>query len=179
MTERYFAFGANMHPRTLERRGITPLSSAPARLDGYRLVFDQPAIPLFDPVFASVRPAEDHVWGVLYELEPSALQLLRDFEGGDYEEVGVSVSLSPERSTDAWTFVTRGACPERTPSRRYMRVIMGGARHHGLPQDWIARLASQPSVYLPVLHDVWRLAFGVVDHVHRRAVRPARRRNQR
>jgi hypothetical protein len=177
VVERYFAFGANMHPKTLERRGISALSAAPARLAGHRLVFDQPAIPLFDPVFASVCPAEDQVWGVLYELEPSALRALRAFEGGDYEEIGVTVSLSPGQNAEAWTFVTRGARPEGIPSRRYLRVMVDGARHHGLPEEWIERLAEQPSVYVPVLHDVWTLAFGLVDHVHRRSVRPARRRS--
>jgi len=30
------------------------------------------------------------------------------------------------------------------PSRRYLDAILGGARHHKLPDDYVARLAATP-----------------------------------
>jgi len=167
--ERYFAFGANLSPATLNRRGISPGRAQPARLEGHRLVFDQPGIPVFEPAFASVRPADDEVWGVLYELTAEDYATLRAFEGREYREAKVEVIAGAER-IEARTFVTRGAHPERRPSARYLQVMLEGARHHALPADWIARLSVQPRFYLPVVHDAWRLVFSFIDHLHRHVV---------
>jgi hypothetical protein len=175
VTERYFAFGANVNPATLRRRRIPVLSQAPARLDGHRLVFGTPGIPLFEPAFASLARAEDHVWGVLYDLSSRALGRLRTFEGSAYVEVGVSVLVGDE-SLEARTFVSAAPHRERRPSRRYLRLILDGAREQGLPGDWVSRLESQPSLYLPLVHEAWGAVFHVVDRLHRRLVEPTPRR---
>jgi gamma-glutamylcyclotransferase (GGCT)/AIG2-like uncharacterized protein YtfP len=173
VTARYFAFGANVHPATLARRKIEPLRQTPARLDGHRLVFDMPGIPLFEPAFASVRPADDHVWGVLYDLSLEAMGRLRSFEGA-YGETEVEVDSGGERVI-ARVFVTGRRHRERRPSRRYLRVITEGGRLRGLPEAWIARLAAHPSVYVPGAHEAWGAAFSLVDRVHRLFVAPERR----
>lgn len=172
MTERYFAFGANVHPATLARRKIEPRSHAPARLDGHRLVFDTPGLPLFEPAFANIRPANDHVWGVLYQLPADAMRRLRSFEGA-YGETEVEVESAGERVL-ARAFVTRSRHRERRPSRRYLGVITDGARRRGLPAEWVARLERHPSLYLPGAHEAWALGFSLVDRVHRLLVPPAR-----
>jgi len=175
LSERYFAFGANVHPATLERRGVETHSARPARLDGYRLVFDMPGIPLVEPVFASVEPAEDHVWGALYELDTGALSRLRSFEGVAYEQRVVEVECAEGRVA-AQIFVNAGRRLRRAPSRRYLSVIIEGARLRALPDEWVARLEVEPAFYLPVVHELWSYGFALVDRVHRRLVAPARRR---
>ena len=173
MIERYFAFGANLSPATLNRRGISPGRAQPARLEGHRLVFDQPGIPVFEPAFASVRPADDEVWGVLYELTAEDYANLRAFEGREYREATVEVIAGTER-IGARTFVTRGAHPERRPSARYLQVMLEGARHHSLPDEWVERLSAHPRFYVPVVHEAWQLVFALVDHAHRRLAPPVK-----
>ncbi len=171
----YFAFGANMHPATLRRRGIEVAASWPGRLRGYRLVFDNPAIPLLEPAFASVSCAEgDDVWGVVFELSDHALNSLGRFEGHHYREVGVEVEFDGGKRT-ARTFVTNGAGKESLPSRRYLGVLVDAAQLHGLPDPWVARLKAHPSLYLPGLHEAWALCFRQLDRIRRRFVRPATR----
>lgn len=136
-------------------------------------MFDQPGIPLVEPAFASVRPADDHVWGVLYDLTSEDFERLRSFEGREYTEAAVEVSIGEARSS-ARTFVTRGSHPERRPSARYLKVVLDGAKHHGLPDEWIERLEAHPSYYVPVLHEAWRVVFSLVDHAHRHLVPPAK-----
>lgn len=175
MRETYFAFGANVHPATLERRGIVPLSEQPARLEDHRLVFDQPGLPWLEPAFASVRPCPgSHVWGVAYELTSSALARLRGFEGAGYVEIGVELRVGAERVA-ARAFATRGSQSERLPSRRYLSVIRAGARHHGLPEEWLAGLDAHPCFYVPGLHEAWGASFVLVDHVHRWLAKPSAR----
>lgn len=176
MTERYFAFGANVHPATLDRRGITPRRFASARLDGYRLVFDTPGIPWFEPAFASLAQGDDHVWGVLYELSVADLARLRSFEGSAYLEIGVEVESGGGR-VPARTFVTAERPRERAPSRRYLRVIAEGARARALPEEWIARIESHPRFYLPVIHELWGAAFHAIDLAHRLLVPPSARKH--
>lgn len=175
MIERYFAFGANVHPKTLARRGVAPHSARPARLDQHRLVFDMRGIPLVEPAFASVIEADDHVWGVLYELTSADLSRLRSFESARYAEIAVCVNAGSE-SFEARAFKTRHPHPERPPSARYLATIAEGARHHGLPDEWIARLEAHPRQHVPVIGAVWMLTFDLVDRVHRVWSTPARRR---
>ena len=173
--ERYFAFGANLHPATLRRRGVSVERAETARLPRHRLAFDVPGVPLFEPSFASVHPADDEVWGALYELTPRAMARLCAFEGLSYRVVDVTLEVGDARAVEAKTFVARRRGRQRPPSARYLSLIVGGARHHGLPAAWIARLEAQPTRQLPVLHDLWATGFVVADRIHRWMTRPSRR----
>jgi len=52
----YFAFGSNVNTKTFSGvRGIQPSAAYPAVLPGYRLVFNVPGLPYFEPAFASVK----------------------------------------------------------------------------------------------------------------------------
>ncbi len=163
-----------MHPETLRRRGLSTERARPGRLPGYRLVFDTPGIPVLEPAFASVSSADDEVWGAVYDMSEAELCTLGSFEGDQYEEIGIRVEVDGE-VLGARTFVTRGPGVERLPSRRYVRVLTEGARLRGLPTAWITRLERTPSLYLPLVHDVWKICFRQVDYVHRRITKPSKR----
>ena len=45
------------------------------------------------------------------------------------------------RRVHAWTYIARPAKPS-PPSRRYLDAILKGARHHRLPEEYIAKLAA-------------------------------------
>jgi len=45
------------------------------------------------------------------------------------------------RRLRAWTYIARPANPS-PPSRRYLDTIVRGARHHRLPDDYVAKLAA-------------------------------------
>ena len=41
------------------KRRVFPAEAVPAKLPGYRLVFDLPGLPYREPAFASVQPQDD------------------------------------------------------------------------------------------------------------------------
>jgi AIG2 family protein len=63
----------------------------------------------------------------------------------DRDQVTVELSRPDDgsfpRRVRAWAYVARPAKPS-PPSRRYLDTILRGARHHRLPEEYIAKLAA-------------------------------------
>jgi AIG2-like family len=141
----YFAFGANMSSRVLRARHVRPLSSEAARLDGFRLVFGEPGVPLLEPVFASIDPAEgESVYGVLLRLLAEDFTRIDATEGPGYDVLRVDVVGSVNGPVRARAFRTRDPVRGRRPSRRYLDLMRSGAREHGLPERYVQRLDAEP-----------------------------------
>ena len=143
----YFAYGSNLDPGTfLGRRQLRPLASEVARLDDWALHFDIPIGP-GERGCANVRPDPGAlVWGVAYELTPEAFEHLDRTEGVPrlYRRVPVPLVRSSGEPLPAWTYHSARGDPARMPSRRYLGLLLTGARHHGLPADWVATLRRWP-----------------------------------
>jgi hypothetical protein len=129
----------------VERRRIEPLEAQIGLLEGFALRFDQPGLPLIEPVFANLRREDGaSVHGVLYRLNPRQLAQLDQLEGGGaYLHLDVSVRAGDGRLVDAKTYLARSTVGGRFPSRRYMDLLIRGARDRGLPEAWVGRLESQ------------------------------------
>jgi len=164
----YFAFGANMSSSVLRRRGIEILSREPARLPGYRLVFDLAGFPWIEPAFASIeRHPEREVHGVLYRLTPDQLARIDSYEGRAYSFIEVEVEGASSGTTRCRTYRSRRATPGLRPSRRYLRVLCRGARENGLPPSYLRELGAHPTVHVPVLSDIVAGGIGVFEAVQR------------
>lgn len=149
----YFAYGANMHRDVLvRRRRLRPLRSEAGTLHGYELRFDEPGLPLLEPCFASIRACSGElVHGVLHLLSDDDSRAMDGFEGAGYARVEVRAVGRTSGAVDAWTYVNRKALRGRRPSRRYMTLLIEGARQHDLPESWIARLQGTPTTHVPIL----------------------------
>ncbi len=153
----YFAFGSNLDPDQMRERCPGSHLIGVAALRDHKLVF-----PRFSERWGGgvASPQLSHgsdVWGVLYELVGDDLQALDACEGfhvpGDahnrYEREQIWVDLvhpkdgSVPRRVRAWTYVARPANAS-LPSRRYMDVLIAGARAHRLPDDYVALLTRLP-----------------------------------
>jgi cation transport regulator ChaC len=144
----YFAYGSNLDPGTfLGRRRMRPLRAEVSRLDDWALCFDLPVGPGERGV-GNVRPRPgERVWGVAYELEASQASRLDLSEGvhrGAYQRACVRLETSRGESLAAFTYHSSRGLPGRKPSRRYLGLLLAGARHHGLPADWMAALRALP-----------------------------------
>ena len=141
----YFAYGSNLDPRTfLGRRRMRPRDTRRARLDGYRLIFDLP-IGKGERAVANLLPAsESHVHGVAYSIGRIQAARLDRTEGVPraYQRVEVPLVFEDAQDSDAFTYVSERRTPGRKPSERYMNLLLRGARHHELPQDYVAWLRS-------------------------------------
>jgi hypothetical protein len=166
----YFAYGSNMASRVITgRRGVTPISTERARLDGYRLVFDMRGIPLLEPGFASIAlSAGDCVHGVLYRLTRASLTRIDRSEGAAYRSIGVGVVGERSGEVVASAYANSRPVAGLRPSRRYMRLICEGAREAGLPADYVAKLEAEPTVHVPIVSQTAELAFRTLFLVKRR-----------
>lgn len=144
----YFAYGSNLEQATfLGRRQMRPIETRIGVLRDFELRFDLPVGPGERGV-ANVAPrAGDHVWGALYHLTHADAERLDRTEGVDqgfYQRLAVEVHLADGALLAAFTYRSEISRPERKPSRRYLGLLLAGAREHGLPAEYVARLRALP-----------------------------------
>ena len=140
----YFAYGSNLDPATFEgRRRMRPLECLRASLAGFRLVFDLPVGPGERAVANLAADPEARTHGVAYRLAARDARQLDRTEGvhrGYYKRLPVQVAKDDGALFDAFTYVSPHGRPGRKPSARYLGLILRGARHHGLPAEWLLEL---------------------------------------
>lgn len=142
----YFGYGSNMDPRTfLGRRGMRPSETTIGRLDDWALVFDLPVGP-GERGAANLRPRRGaSVWGVLYRISPveaGRLDRSEGVPGGAYVRESVRVRTATGAEERAFSYRSRKGDPTRKPSRRYLGLLLAGAREHGLPPHYVESLRA-------------------------------------
>lgn len=139
---RYFAYGSNLHPLRLAQRAPSCRAVAVGWLPGHALRFHKRGHDGSGKCnVAWTGRAADRVWGVVYALDGSELVILDRIEGERYRRRQLTV-CTRRGPLAAATYVAR---PEHTddrllPYRWYRTLVACGARLHGLPPSWIARI---------------------------------------
>jgi hypothetical protein len=82
------------------------------------------------------------VWGALYLVHADDLERLDRYEAG-YERVAVEVCWRDAR-VGAHTYRSARTTSDPVPFAWYKRLVVEGAREHGLPADWIRALEAWP-----------------------------------
>ena len=150
----YFAYGSNMQSATLRgRRGVTYERAVPARLCGWRIVFDKPPLVPVGYAVANIVPdAGAETLGVVFDITAEDLAHVELTEGvlvGNYARVDVEVlPLAPAAAAPlaAVSLSSGRRDPELRPSTRYMELLVTGALEHGLPADYVEFLRGIPTV---------------------------------
>lgn len=144
----YFAYGSNVDPRTfLGRRGMRPHEACVAQLEDYELRFDLPIGPGERGVANVGRRAGSRIWGMAYRLTLADAARLDRTEGvhrGFYRRVTVAPRTREGLALSAFTYHSPRGRAGRKPSRRYLGLLLSGARHHGLPAEWMEHLRGLP-----------------------------------
>lgn len=144
----YFAYGSNMGRGTfVERRGMRPLDTRRAYLDGHRLCFDLPIGPGERGVANLVAESGSRTWGVIYRLSAAACDFLDRTEGVDrglYRRIAIDVVVDDGSRVTAFAYLGEGRDALRKPSARYLNLLLAGARELALPADYVAWLAAFP-----------------------------------
>ena len=142
----YFAYGSNMCPAIfIERRGMRPLATRWGWLDDHRLCFHLPVGPGERGVANLAGEPGARTCGVLYLLGTDDCERLDNSEGvhvGYYRRVPVEISVEREGWIAGFTYQSSFGSNGRKPSPRYMNLLLDGARHHGLPDDYVMYLHS-------------------------------------
>ncbi len=149
----YFAYGANMdvadlsHRCDMRRRNLVRfISSRPAMLKGYRLVFNV-FCPRRESGILNLVPApKKMVHGVLHELPAGDVIAARDFAEGAphiYRIHTVTVTTAAGKEFPAAVLMAdvRKKALYR-PAEAYVQLIAAAARRHRLPSSWVDRLTK-------------------------------------
>lgn len=138
----YFAYGSNLSSARLRARLEEVEVLGPAVLREHRLALDKRGHDGSAKANVVPHPGEE-VWGVVYELAVAHADALDRFEGG-YERVGVEVHHAERGPLDVVTYRSELRVEGWLPFAWYRAHLVEGAREHGLPPDWIARLEALP-----------------------------------
>ncbi len=157
----YFGFGSNMSILSLRAKGVEPLASQRAILPGWRLRFNVQHFFRHEGGVGNIEQTgnpEDRVLGVLHECPDEALAQLDAAEayGHGYDRIEVEVESPPggnrrngHRNINKVPALTYIGMPQfidnqRLPSRRYLNIVLAGARQAELDEDYIQALAEHP-----------------------------------
>gem|GEM_PF-2034134 len=151
----------------VDRRGVKPISSELAWIKGYQLAFIQPGIPIIEPAFASIIASEKHdVFGVLHNLPANCLSAIDNFEGPDYERIKIEIHRSQGDSVKAWTYRARLPQVGLKPSKRYLQLILDGAKEFDLPPSYIENLCNtETGGEIPLITPILPTLFGVAEKI--------------
>lgn len=151
---RYFGFGSNMNMISLRAKGVEPLTARRAVLYGWRLRFNVQHFFRHEGGVGNIEPSDDpdaKVLGVLFDCPDEALAPLDAAEacGHGYKRIRVDVETEGETCT-ALTYV---GMPEfiddsRLPTRRYLNILIDGARRIELDSDYVRGLETHP-IHVP------------------------------
>ena len=118
-----------------------------AELKGWRLVFNKKSEDGSAKANIEDSPG-DSVLGVIYEIDENEKTRL-DGKEGKYEPLAVRVTLEDGSTEDAVTYKSNYKTGER-PYAWYMKLVIGGAKAHGLPEDYIKTLEGVNTKPIPI-----------------------------
>lgn len=146
---RYFGFGSNMNIVSLRAKGVEPLRSRPATLPGWHLRFNVEHFFRHEGGVGNIEPSQtpgNKVLGMLHDCADEALDSLDAMEayGHGYDRIQVEVEADGQ-SLPAYTYVgmPNFINDQCLPSRRYLNIVIEGAKQSGLDGDYIKMLESQ------------------------------------
>lgn len=147
---RYFGFGSNMNTRSLRAKGVKPLASRLAVLDGWCLRFNVQHFFCHEGGVGNIVRSEnpkDRVLGVVHDCPDEALERLDVVEayGHGYDRITVNVQVN-DKLVPALCYV---GMPEFIddnclPSQRYLNIVTDGAREAGLELGYLQNLMLHP-----------------------------------
>lgn len=150
----YFGYGSNLSVVSLRAKGVTPLWSEPARLEGWSLAFNIPDFFAIEGGTGNIVPSPSGVvHGVLHVCRSADLAKLDQLEavGVTYRRHVASVTTYVGRRADAYVYVGLDALLDDRclPSERYRNILIAGARSMRLAPayvEWLEQLPTCPKV---------------------------------
>lgn len=139
----YFAYGSNLDLTRLVERVCHPTRAHAGFVEGWRLEMNKRGRDGSGKANL-VRHDEARVWGVVYHFEHEWWHDLDPYED-DYERVMVEVVAADGRRSRAQTYQSLVFTEDPIAYDWYVGHVVGGAREHALPEDWVATLEGLPS----------------------------------
>lgn len=143
MTFLYFAYGSNLWPPQLRTRCPSAREVGSAVLEGWTPVYAKPSVD-GSAKLSIEREKGARVHGALYRIDEEERPALDRAEPG-YQTLSVNVKRPSGEPSNALTYHWTGEPVSRAPYDWYLSMVLMGAQHHGLPDDYAADcLAAVP-----------------------------------
>lgn len=153
----YFAYGANLSGRIIQKRGVHPISWEPARVTslslgfahrgGYATLMEHTVTKASEqPGFTGLNFFGPH--GVLYTLSATDFQKIVSRETG-YGITSLDVRTYAGRLVSARAFQSQRLLRLKQslpPRQQYLDLLLHGAKEHALCEDYYQWLAAVPTV---------------------------------
>ncbi len=139
----YFAYGSNMKAGRLKKIAPSAKPIGRGRLNEKKLVFNKKSVDGSGKANLLHQPRAA-VWGVLYELDPRDLPELDKAESG-YQRRRFRVVSEGGRLIMAQAYISEKVTRDPRPYKWYKRLVLDGAKEHGLPQYYVRFLERIPS----------------------------------
>jgi sulfite reductase (NADPH) flavoprotein alpha-component len=152
----YFGFGSNINMTSLAAKGVIPISSQPAIMRGWKLRFNVQHFFRIEGGVGNVEytgDLQDCVLGILHECKDDTLDYLDATEayGHGYDRIIVDVELQDDAANKAkkqraYIYVGMESFINNDclPSKRYLNIILAGAKQSGLDNGYIQQLSEHP-----------------------------------
>ncbi len=137
----YFAYGSNLNKERMNNRVGIVFKTYGGFIKDYKLEFNKKSSDGSSKANLT-EEIESEVWGVCYELDESGFEKLREFEKGYFEREVIVYNEKQELLAIAKTFVSDKIC-DKLPTKKYLNIIIDGAKQHELPEDYIQKLKIQ------------------------------------
>lgn len=142
----YFAYGSNLSRTQMAQRCTGHGRGFRSRVEGFRLAFDRYSKGRGGGHVADiVGSRDDHVWGVLWEVEGRHLEALDGFEGvarGVYRRIEVEAETD-EGIVSAIAYQICEPAEEGSPSRAYLDLLLEGAVEFDFPAEYLQFLRTR------------------------------------
>ncbi len=151
----YFGYGSNLSVISLKAKGVDPLSSEPARLEGWRLVFNIPDFFQIEGGTGNIVPGADTdvVHGALHGCRARDVHKLDQLEavGVTYRRVETTVTAYSGRRVRAYVYIGLADILDDhcLPSQRYRNILVQGATDMRLDPGYISQLRAMPTCPSP------------------------------
>jgi gamma-glutamylcyclotransferase (GGCT)/AIG2-like uncharacterized protein YtfP len=136
----YFAYASNMNHAQMKERCPGSRFLKPARLEGYRLVYDGYSVPRQGATANIVKSEAESVRGGLFEITEKDKLALDTHEGypKEYDRKVVEVKDAQGNAYAAMTYFRPGRALGK-PHPDYEKVILDGAKDCQIPDEYIDR----------------------------------------
>ncbi len=142
----YFSYGSNLSSKRLHKRVHSAIAHSIATLKGHNLKFHKVSKKDGSAKCDALETGNPNsiVHGVVYILSESDKPDLDKYEGLNhgYGQKEVTVTLPDGSTIQAFTYYATVIDPDLKPFDWYMEHVIRGAIEHGLPYEYIQKLAS-------------------------------------
>lgn len=145
----YFAYGSNMDWDQMRERCPSAQFVGKALLRDHKLAFTRKSVERGCGVADIVPEKGQKVWGVVYEISERDKGRLDMCEGFDptrdqnaywRRQVLVLLDGDEDKPLTAWTYFAQKEQDPPPPSAAYLSLLLKGARHWHLPEEYIREL---------------------------------------